>query len=257
MKIDKIQKTRSGKYNIYVGDRKITTYDDVLINTGILYKKEIDIDELDKIEKQNNYYSAYNKTISYIMKHQRSKKEIENYITKFELTKEENNNILKKLQEIGLINDLNYVKAFISDSINLSNKGPYNNQNNLQVNGKNENIIDEELSNIDESIIYDKLIKLIEKKIRTNHNHSEYQLKQKIIIDIVNLGYDREITMNLLDNFKIDDTNLLSKEYDKLYSKLSKKYTGIELNKKIKQKLYSKGYDINSINELINKKGDD
>ena len=41
MKIDKIQKTRSGKYNIYVGDRKITTYDDVLINTGILYKKEM------------------------------------------------------------------------------------------------------------------------------------------------------------------------------------------------------------------------
>ena len=257
MKIDKIQKTRSGKYNIYVGDRKITTYDDVLINTGILYKKEIDIDELDKIEKQNNYYSAYNKTISYIMKHQRSKKEIENYITKFELTKEENNNILKKLQEIGLINDLNYVKAFISDSINLSNKGPYKIKQELIDNGIDENIIDEELSNIDESIIYDKLIKLIEKKIRTNHNHSEYQLKQKIIIDIVNLGYDREITMNLLDNFKIDDTNLLSKEYDKLYSKLSKKYTGIELNKKIKQKLYSKGYDINSINELINKKGDD
>ena len=257
MKIDKIQKTKSGKYNIYFGGSKITTYDDVLINTGVLYKKELDDNILEQIEKQNNYYDAYNKTISYIMKHQRSRKEIEDYITKFELKKEDESNILKKLQEIGLINDLNYVRAYISDSINLSNKGPYKIKQELISLGIDENIIEEELDKVDLDIINDKLIKLIEKKIKSNHNHSEYQMKQKIIIDMVNLGYDRDTTINILDNYKIDDTNLLSNDYDKLYNKLSRKYSDTELIKKIKQKLYAKGYDINNINELIQEKKND
>ena len=89
MKIDKIQKTNSGKYKISIGDKKITTYDDVLINTGVLYKKEIDDDTIEQIELQNIYYDAYNKTISYIMKHQRSKKEIIEYLSKYELSKDD------------------------------------------------------------------------------------------------------------------------------------------------------------------------
>ena len=257
MKIDKIQKTKSGKYNIYFGDSKITTYDDVLINTGILYKKELNDSILEQIEKQKNYYDAYNKTISYIMKHQRSKKEIEEYIAKFELKKDDEINILNKLQEIGLINDLNYVRAYISDSVNLSNKGPYKIKQELINLGIDENLVEEEISKIDFDIINDKLIKLIEKKIRSNHNHSEYQMKQKIIIDMVNLGYDRDTISNILDNYEIDDSNLLYNDYDKLYNKLSKKYNDNELIQKIKQKLYAKGYDINSINELINKKKND
>jgi len=257
MKIDKIQKTKSGKYNIYFGGSKITTYDDVLINTGVLYKKELDDSILEQIEKQNNYYDAYNKTISYIMKHQRSKKEIEDYITKFELKKNEETNILNKLKEIGLINDLNYVRAYISDSINLSNKGPYKIKQELINLGIEENVIEEEISKVDLDIINDKLIKLIEKKIKSNHNHSEYQMKQKIIIDMVNLGYDRDTIINILDNYKIDDTDLLSNDYNKLYSKLSKKYCDNELIQKIKQKLYSKGYDINNINKLIQEKKND
>ena len=257
MKIDKIIKTNSGKYIISIGDKKITTYDDVLINTGVLYKKEIDDSTIEEIELQNSYYDAYNKTITYIMKHQRSKKEIKTYLDKYDLSNDDKDNILKKLEEIGLINDLNYTKSYISDSINLSNKGPYKIKQELIDNGIDESIIEEEISNIDECIIYDKLIKMIEKKIKLNHNHSEYQMKQKIIIDMINMGYEKDMIVNILDNYNIDDSNLLLKEYDKLYSKLSKKYSDNELINKLKQKLYSKGYDINSINELINNKKND
>lgn len=257
MKIDKIQKTNSGKYKISIGDKKITTYDDVLINTGVLYKKEIDEDTIHQIENQNAYYDAYNKTISYIMKHLRSKKEIQKYIDKYDLSISDKNNIVKKLEEIGLINDLTYCKSYIYDSINLTNKGPFKIKNDLIDNGIDEFIIEEELENIDKSIINDKLIKIIEKKLKLNHNHSEYQLKQKIIIDLVNLGYDRDCIVNILENYKIDDSNLLVNEYDKLYNKLSKKYKDSELINKIKQKLYSKGYEINSINRLINEKKND
>ena len=41
------------------------------------------------------------------------------------------------------------------------------------------------------------------------------------------------------------------KEYNKLYTKYSKKYEGYELEKIIMNKLYAKGYDYNEIKKEI------
>ena len=254
MKIDKIKKSNSGKYKVYVGDKTITTYDDVLIKTGILYKKDIDEDTLDDITKENNFYDAYNKTLAYIMKHQRCKKEIKEYIKRFELSNEEEVKIIKKLEELNLINEVNYVKSYIYDSVNLSNYGPHKIKNYLLDMDISEDIINEELDNIDENEIYSNAVKIISKKVKGNHHHSEYQMKQKISMEMINLGYSKDMIDDILNNLSFDDNDFLEKEYDKLYSKLSKKYNDNELFQKIKQKLYAKGFDINNINSLINKK---
>ena len=50
---------------------------------------------------------------------------------------------------------------------------------------------------------------------------------------------------------------MLEKEYTKIYNKLSSKYTGSELINRIRQKLYSKGFDIDSINTLLQRKTED
>ena len=43
MKIDKIKKMSNNKYKIYFDDGDVLeTYDEVIINTNLLYKKEID-----------------------------------------------------------------------------------------------------------------------------------------------------------------------------------------------------------------------
>ena len=55
-------------------------------------------------------------------------------------------------------------------------------------------------------------------------------------------GYTKETAMSEVNKIKIDDQDIMKKEYDKLYKKLSKKYRGKELEYKIKQKLYQKGF---------------
>ena len=79
MEVKVIGKTDSGKYKVKLGDRIFTTYDDVLIKNGVIYKKEIDENILNQITKDHEYYDAYNKTISYILKHQRCTFEINKY----------------------------------------------------------------------------------------------------------------------------------------------------------------------------------
>ena len=46
----------------------------------------------------------------------------------------------------------------------------------------------------------------------------------------------------VISNYQFgNDIELAKKEYDKLYKKLSRKYSGEELKYKIKEKLYQKG----------------
>ena len=71
---------------------------------------------------------------------------------------------------------------------------------------------------------------------------SEYTFKNKMLLNLLNLGYLKEDIMSYLDNISFDDTSLKEKEYVKLKLKYSKKYSGYELEQVIKRKLYEKGY---------------
>ena len=46
---------------------------------------------------------------------------------------------------------------------------------------------------------------------------------------MVNLGYDRDMIMEILSDVSITDQDKLEREYEKLYEKLKRKYNGKEL----------------------------
>lgn len=257
MKINEIKKTKSGKYKVKIDNQVITTYDDVLINNSLLYKKEIDEDLYQQINLDTAYYDVYNKTINYILRKTRSEYEIKKFLDKFDISEKDSNKIIEHLKCVGLINDNNFIKSYISDRVYLSNDGPDKIKNELISHNIDVSIIEEEIYNIDKNVIHDKLKKIIAKKINSDHKHSAYQLKQKIITDLINMGYSKDLILEILDTYSLDDDDLLSKEYQKIYTKLSKNYSGIELGNKIKQKLYAKGFNINEIVNLLDKKRED
>ena len=254
MKVQLIGKISSGKYKVKIDDKIIDTYDDVLINNKLIYKKEIDNEMLDRINSDNLFYEAYNKALSYILKRQRTLSEINEYLDKFEISNIEKYMIIEKLKNNGLVNDLQYVKSFISDAINLSKDGPNKIRKNLIDKKIDEKTIDNELSKIDDDVFIDKALKIIKKRFDNNTKYSKNQLKQKITLYLINIGYDKNMIDSLINNFDFNEIDLLENEYDKIYNKLSKKYEGYELKNKIKQKLYSKGFDMNLISDLIQKK---
>ena len=250
MKIEKIKKLSGGKYKISLEDgNSITTYEDVILDEKILYKKELSDDEILNIENRNIYYKAYNDSVKYILKKLRSELEIKKYLIKKNIEEKNINDIINKLKNNKLINDDLYYKTYISDRIRLSNDGPLKIKNELILNNIDLNKIDNEIENYNE-MIYNKLSKLIEKKIKTVKG-SEYFIKQKIINYFINLGYDKNMIVSILENVKVDTSEALIKDYKKIYSKLSKKYNDNELNYKIKNNLFQKGYKIDEINKIL------
>lgn len=252
MKIKQIKKVGMGKYHLILEDgSKIITYDEVILKYNLLYKKEIDSSLVDCLLNESSYYDVYNKVIKYISIRLRSESEIKKYLEKYQLSEQNTNSLIKKLKESGFVNDQNFVKAFISDKVHLSTMGPYKIKLELLKHHIDEDIIDQELDHIDEELIFDKLYKMVLKKIKSNKKYSSYMLRQKLLVHFRDLGYDHEMIDTCIREASIGDTSILEHEIEKLYKKLSRKYQGKELIQKTKEKCYQKGFEISKINLLL------
>ena len=254
MQITKIDKLKNNKYKITFEESKIITFDNVILENNLLYKKYIDIELYNKILKETEYYDIYNRTLKYILKRRKSEKEIREYLIDKGLNTQQIDNIILKLKKINLINDKEYCNAFINDSIYLGKNGINKVRKELLNKGISISIIEEALIGIDENVFENKLEKMIIKKIKLNKKYSVTYLKQKILNEMINLGYEKDKILNILDKNCISDTNITKKEFDKIYIKLSKKYSGIELIKNIKNKMVLKGFNLDEINSLIEQK---
>lgn len=245
MKIQKYSKDKSNKYKVTIDDCDYTIYDDVIIKFGLLLKKDISASELKEILQYNDELDSYYLSIKYITKKLRSEKEIYEYLKKKEISENVIENTISKLKENKFLNDDIYLKAYINDQITLSNNGPKKIAKNLSTLGLDENLIDNALNNIDVSIWEEKIDKYVSKKVNANHNSSVKMLKMKIMNDLVNLGYDKEMIMPIINRYDIDDHEVFKHEYEKAKRQLEKKYEGYELERKIKEKLYRKGFYYN------------
>ena len=243
MKITKFKKVSNDKYKVFLENGEvITLFEDIIINNNLLITKEILEEEKDSILKENNNYDAYNLALKYLSIKMRSKKEVVEYLSKKDISNENINGIIERLEKNNFINDRKYAEAYIKDQINLSNNGPYKIKNILINLGVKEDIINEILSYIDSNIIKEKLTKLINKQLKIKKG-SKNMLKIKLVNYFSNLGYDKGLILDILNNSDIKTNGEeLKKEYNKLYSKYSKKYEGNELKYFIEQKLYQKGY---------------
>lgn len=249
MKIQKYTKMKSNKYKVLIDDEEYQLYDDIIIKYGLIMKSEIDKPSFDEILKDNAALESYYLAIKYITKKLRSEKEIKEYLKKKEFSDKVIENTINKLKSNKILNNEIYLKAYINDQINLTNNGPKKIKKNLITAGISLNEIDEALNKIDYSIWQDKINNYISKKIKTNHTSSSRMLKMKVQNDLINLGYEREEISGILAHYDISDEDVFKNEYEKAKRVLSKKYSGYELDQKIKEKLYRKGFNMYNYKE--------
>lgn len=244
MTIEKFTKQKNGMYKLeFKNKESIVLHEDLILKYGLLLSHNLDEEMFDKLCEENNYYISYDIALKYITRKMRSSFEVEKYLKDKDLSSYNISKTIALLTKQGYINDEVYCKAFINDKIILSNDGPYKimkELNNLLISN---NLIDENIKLFDVEKQREKINKLIAKQIKSNHNKGSFVMKQKIINYLINLGYDREIIMKELNKVEFDDKKLYKNEYDKLYKQLSKKYSGNELEYKIKQKLFQKGFN--------------
>lgn len=239
MKITNIKLNKNGKYVVTIDNEKYNLYQDTILKYLLFSKKEIDNTLFENIIKDNNFYDAYYKIIKFVSIRLRTENEIRKKLNTLFILKKDQDKIIDKLKEQGYLNDELYIKSYINDKINLSLEGPEKVKRDLLKNGfKKEDIL--KYLCLFEDINEERINKIINKKLKANHNLSKKMFIVKVGNDLRNLGYTnyREI----LNNIDFDDKDIYQKEYYKIYNKLIKKYPPEKADILTKQKLYTKGF---------------
>lgn len=251
-KISNIKK-KNNKYIITLGDKtQLEFYSDTLIKYNLFKPTNLTDLEFKEIIDYNNYYEAFNKSLKLISNKQRTKKELENKLKDY--SKEIIDKVIKKLEELGYLNEQNYIRSYINDQINLGVKGPNYIKRELEKIGLNSELIESIINDIDKNIWKDKVNKIVNKKIVSNRKLSKNYLILKMKNDLTNLGYDKDMINSVINSIDIEDNNdILEKEYHKEYNRLSKKYQNKELETKLKYNLYKKGFSISDIEKIQNR----
>lgn len=242
MKIQSYKKKKTNIYEITLSNNeKISLYDDVILKYELLLKKEITDSDLKQIIEYNSFIESYNIALKYLNTKLRTEKEIRKKLANYE--KKAIDYAVNRLIKEGYINNSLYIKSYINDEINLKMTGPNKILFDLKKTGFKEDEILNYLNTFDNEIWLNKINKYVLKKVNSNHNLSGLILKQKLLQDLQNKGFYKNDINNILSEFDFnDDKEIYEKEYQKQKNKLSRKYSGEELEYRLKIALLKKGF---------------
>lgn len=243
IKIEKFVKQKNGNYKLKLeNSNELIVHEDLILKYNLLLTKSLEYNTIQNLIEEQKIYDVYNVALKYIKVKIRSIKELELYLDKKGYDQVQINHATSLLKKQGYLNDEAYVKAFIHDRINLSNDGPLKIISELEKNNIDKNLIYGNIKEYTEELEKMRITKLVNKQVSINRNRSNQLLKKKIELNLINLGYHKNLILEVLESIRIDDKDIYKKEYEKLKKKLSRKYSGKELELKLKQKLYQKGF---------------
>lgn len=243
MNIIKYKKMGNGKYKVELDDGTfLLLYEDVILKYQLLLSKKIDSDLINEINKDNMISDVYFTALSSIKSRMKSINDLREFLLRKEYPSDMVDDAINKLINQGYLNDEMFVKSFINNQIITTSNGPYKIKKELLDKKISSDIIDNNLDLFSDEEQINRIEKIINKKIKTNNSRGGYILRTKLYNDLITLGYASEFINRVLDTISFENDNRIAKkEYEKLKKKYSRKYSGNELERIIKEKLYLKG----------------
>ena len=243
MKILKKKKKKNGQYELQLESSEVLSlYEEVILNFELLLKKSIDDKEKEQILLLNQEYDVYYMALKSLKSRFKSTKDLRDSLTKKEYPLEYIDKAIDKLTRQGYLDDRSFAKAYINQQMITTSKGPKKLAQELLSKGVSLDIIDDELVVFTKDMQVEKINKVATRLIKSNRSRGGVVLKKKIMMDLQNLGYSSSTVSSVVATLDFGDVSEIQKrEYDKLYRRLSRKYSGKELEYKIKEKLYQKG----------------
>ena len=254
MKILKITKLNNFYKVKLDDDTTLKLHESVIIKYKLIKKGiEITVKEIEKINEDNLYYLALDKGVKYL-RGIHSKNEVYNYLSRY-FEKELVLKVIIKLDELKLLNDLEYAKYYLE----YANKKGYG-LNKIHQELSNEKIasyiIDEVMSIYDYSNEEENLKKVFEKYLKHLKIDSFKGAVSKIKNYLHQRGFTTESINKIIEENKdiileiVKEDEALNKAFMKLL-KAKKDMENKKFNNKVIRTLTNKGYPIEKVLKLL------
>ncbi|HEM3696328.1 TPA: recombination regulator RecX [Streptococcus suis] len=256
MRITKIEKKKRLYLLEVEGQEKTYITEDTIVRFMLSKDKEITEEEFQAVRDFAQFSYGKNLALYYISFKQRTKKEVLDYLAKYEISGAPAQKIVANLEEDKWIDDKGYVEAYIRQNGLSGDKGPAMLRQKLMAKGVSKSLIDGGLAEADFSDLADKVA---EKLLRKYQNKLPLRaLQDKLVQGLVAKGFSYELAKQSMSQLALtsdeeNEADLISKELDKQYRKYSRKYEGYELQQRLMQALARKGFDFDTIKSALRK----
>lgn len=254
MKITKLEKKK--QLYLLATDQEESFYitEDTIVRFMLSKGNDITANELMEIKQFAQQSYGKNLALYYLSFKQRSQKEVENYLTKYQIEERVQKTIIQDLIAGNWINDQQYVENFLSQHQLSGDKGPHVLYQKLLQKGISPSLIKEGLEQMDVAPLLERTAQKLLQKYQTKF--PKKGLNNKLIQALVAKGFSYTQAQEAVEQLEIEtdeevEQELLQKELDKQYRKYSRKYTGYSLQQRLIQALLRKGYDYQQIQESL------
>lgn len=254
-----IQKKRQDRYNIFLDNEFAFAVDEELILTYQLKKgKQLSEEEIDSIMHAESFHKSYLLAVRYLGYRMRSEAEMRDYLRRKEIGELEIDKIIDQLFEKKFLNDQQFAKAFVSDRMNQTSKGPIVIRRELAEKGIKGKLAEEALKLYTYEEQYETALKWATKQSERRSNHSHRKKQEQLRVKLMQRGFDREIIQDVFAELQseiniADERAALEHHAEKMHRRYSRKLEGYELTQKLKSALYTRGFPGELIDEYVAK----
>ena len=194
--ITKIEEGKRNKerVNIYIDNEyAFSVSKEILYKENLKVDDNVNIEDLREIVKKDNYIKCKNSALRIVERSYKSEKELKDKLLLKGYDKESIEKTMEFLKEYNFLSDNNYTKMYVKDKSKFQGKNKI--KFDLYRKGIDEEIIQEELSSIDEEDEREVAYNLVLKKynVIAKRESDKYKLSQKLYRYIVSKGYSYDI----------------------------------------------------------------
>lgn len=257
------QKRNKNRFNIFINDNyAFSVSEDTLVKYNLHKGMEITEDDAVHMLEADSLQQSYLLAINYLSYRMRSIKEVHDYLVKKEVSLNHIEKIIVRLLNEKLLNDDEFAQAFIHDQINQTSKGPTLIKRDLLNKGVNEQIAEKQLKKYTFDIEFDKAYKWAEKRANRKSKDSYRKRIEKLRVALMGRGFTEPVIQEVLQMIEEqvkDGTEWegLVHQANKLYRRLSRRYSNYDLINRLKAGLYNRGFPGHLINRYIDELEDD
>ncbi len=242
----------------------LPVHEELVLKFRLVDGKELDESQIIELNSKLDLGHAYQYALSLLSRKSYTTAQIYEKLESKEYELTIIQEVLKRLVDVGLLNDEQYTISYINHHVIMGKKGPNKIKQELLQRGISDRIINQYLTTYEDEIQIEHAIKMANQLIRTNRKYGPHFIKQKIQQYLITKGFNRSVIEAVLNNVEfIDDEDeenpILVKEVEKLCRRHFG-LSGYEKKTKVVQSLMRKGFnydDISTVYERINEELED
>lgn len=248
---------RPGRYNIFLdGNYAFSAGEKTVAEFVLLKGKELDETQVEKIKQFDADAKASDLAAHFLSYEPRTIFEVLQYLKKHEISDEAANSAVSQLNELGYLDDQQYVKLFIKNNLRVGSDGPKSLLRKLTQKGVDPEISQSELDEVADEEWIEVGQRVVKSMMHQVGKISQREIERKMKTKLLSHGFDSGISTEIISSLDLEedeDTQMeaLKKQGIKAYKRF-RRFDESERKFKVKKYLFSHGFSSGEIDAFLN-----